>query len=65
MYIWGERFRGKKYIVLLTTLGEIHNIFLWNPQFSNLLKEPLQIMVVNFIFFAWKSQCRKAEIYPL
>lgn len=56
MYIWGERFRGKKNIVPLTTLGEIHNIFLWNPQFSNLLKEPLQIMVVNFIFFAWKSQ---------
>lgn len=64
MYSRGERFRGKKSIVPLTNLGVIHNIFLWNPQLSNLLLEPLQIMIVSISFFAWKSQCGRAEIDP-
>ena len=58
MYLRGERFRGKS-TVPFTTLGEIHNIFLWNPVFSNLLLESLQVVIVDIIFFAWKSQCRK------
>jgi len=64
MYSRGERFRGKKSIVPLTNLGEIHNIFLWNPQLSNLLLEPLQIMIISLSFFAWKSQFGRAEIDP-
>ena len=54
MYLRGERFK-KKNIVPFTTLGEIHNIFLWNPKFSNLLLESLQVVIIDIIFFAWKS----------